>query len=126
MGSRIALKDIEKLEESLRVAMESSDVDALDKLISSKLLFTNHFGRTITKDDDLLLHKSGELNIESISLSDMVVEDLGDSVAVSVRAKIVSTFQSSNRSTDFRFTRVWTQEEGRWVVAVGHSCIVAN
>ena len=117
--------EIERAEEELRLGMLSSDITVLDKLISSKLIFTNHLGMVITKEQDLLMHKGGDLKISEIILSEMVIEELGDFGAVSVKASIESVFQGTPSSAEFRFTRIWGKECGAWVVVIGHSCIVA-
>ena len=125
MGNPKIQTEIERAEEELRLGILSSDVTILDKLISSKLIFTNHFGMVITKEQDLLMHKSGDLKISEITLSEMVVEELGRFGVVSVKASIESVFQRAPSSTKFRFTRIWGKECGTWVVVIGHSCIVA-
>ena len=61
-------KEISALEEKLRLAMETSNVDEIDKLLSPSLLFTNHLGQVITKNDDLEGHRKKDLVIESLEL----------------------------------------------------------
>ncbi len=43
-------------EEQLRQAMLASDVNALDDLLSPELIFTNHLGQVMGKQDDLAAH----------------------------------------------------------------------
>lgn len=53
-GKYETMKDkIIEFEERLRLAMLNSDVAELDELISSDLLFTNHIGVLISKEDDI-------------------------------------------------------------------------
>ena len=78
----------------------------------------------ITKEQDLLMHKDGDLKISEITLSEMVIEELGSFGVVSVKASIESVFQGTPSSADFRFTRVWEKECSAWVVVIGHSCTV--
>jgi hypothetical protein len=42
--------------------MLDSDINALDRLISQKLLFTNHLGHVVSKGDDLEPHKKKHLH----------------------------------------------------------------
>ncbi len=121
---RDVTEEVEALEETLRLAMVSSNIEMLDTLISESLLFTNHLGRRLTKEDDINLHKSGDLRVMAISLSEMDVEAIGDIAIVSVRANIDSVYQGTSRATDFRFTRVWAKEDCAWVVVAGHSSVV--
>ena len=117
--------EIELAEEKLRVAMLNSDTDTLDKLISPELIFTNHLGVVVSKQDDLSLHESGELKIESMHLSDMVIKLINGQAAVSVTAKIRSLFKGEAHHASFKFTRLWVRENSSCVVAVGHCSIVA-
>lgn len=50
---------ISELEERLRRAMFRSEADVLDELIAPDLIFTNHLGQLVTKQEDLALHRSG-------------------------------------------------------------------
>lgn len=45
-------KDIVEAEESLKLAMISSDIEILNQLLSEHLIFTNHLGQIISKNDD--------------------------------------------------------------------------
>jgi hypothetical protein len=44
---------IVEVENQLRTAMLGSDVTALDDLLAPDLIFTNHLGQLLGKDDDL-------------------------------------------------------------------------
>lgn len=112
-------------EEKLRKAMVSSDVAALDNLLSTKLLFTNHLGQVISKPDDLEGHSSGDLKIENLELSEQQISYASELAIVSVHAKISGSYKGSPANGNFRFTRVWENENGTWKVIVGHSSIVA-
>jgi Domain of unknown function (DUF4440) len=48
-------------EDQLRIAMLSSDVAALDELLAPELIYTNHLGQLLGKDDDLAAYRSGVL-----------------------------------------------------------------
>ena len=51
-------------EEQLRMAMLNADVNILDKLLADDLVFTNHLGQVLGKQDDLAAHQSGKFKIE--------------------------------------------------------------
>ena len=68
---------ITKCEEQLKNAMLESDIQALDSLISPDLVFTNHLGQIMTKQDDLEAHKSGLLNIDEINISNQIIKAFG-------------------------------------------------
>lgn len=118
-------EDIINHEEQLKVAMLTSDVALLDKLISPELIFTNHFGQIITKEQDLAAHQSGQLKINSLRTSDKNII-LRDAIAiVSVRTDIQGTYAGHSANGNFRFTRVWEQKENNhWQIIAGHSCLI--
>ena len=64
-------------EERLRLAMLSSNVEALEKLISTDLMFTNHFGQILGKIEDLALHRSGMLKFHTFEPSEMKLKISG-------------------------------------------------
>ena len=64
-------------EERLRLAMLSSNVEALEKLISINLMFTNHFGQILGKIEDLALHRSGMLKFHTLEPSEMKLKISG-------------------------------------------------
>ena len=61
-----------ELEERLRLAMLNSDVATLDELISPNLLFTNHLGVLVSKEDDLSAHANKAFVFKTLDLSDVI------------------------------------------------------
>lgn len=116
---------IQQYEARLKKAMLQSDLEALDKLLAADLVFTNHLGHLMSKDDDMGAHQSGVLKIDKIDLSDQQIKILQDTAIVTVQAHIVGTFAGESSSGDFRFTRVWARTSNdRWQLVVAHSSIV--
>lgn len=115
------------VEEELKVAMLSSNTESLNKILSSDLVFTNHLGQLVGKEDDISIHRSGTLNISEIEFSEqkiLVISD--DSAVVSVRAKITGEYKAQPANGDFRFTRVWSLSGSNdWQVVAVHSGIIA-
>jgi len=98
---------IAEYEERLRLAMLESDITTLDELLSPDLVFTNHLGQLMTKQDDVDAHQSGMLNISMISLSDKKINIYNDVAVVSVQAHIIGSYAETTSDSHFRFTRVW-------------------
>jgi len=117
--------EVAKAEERLRNAMIESDIPILDKLLSPCLVFTNHLGLVMSKSDDIEGHKAGDLKIEDIVLSDQIIKRIDGLVLVSVHAEITGSYKGSTANGNFRFTRLWNNENSNWKVIVGHSCLVA-
>ncbi|NHC35339.1 nuclear transport factor 2 family protein [Scytonema millei] len=117
---------IVEAEEKLRLAMLHSDVKALDELLSPRLLFTNHLGHLVGKEEDLAGHKSGALKLNSLSASEQQILLTGDVAIVSVKMQLSGSYNDTPTNGIFRFTRVWSQsQDGTWQIIAGHSGIVS-
>jgi ketosteroid isomerase-like protein len=117
---------IQQCEERLKAAMLQSDVSALDELLAADLLFTNHLGQLMSKQDDLNAHRCGMLKIDNIEISEQRLKMLDNVAVVSVRARIRGSFAGESSESDFRFTRIWHKtSNGNWQVTAAHSSIIA-
>ena len=113
------------VEERLKQAMSSSNLEELDRLLSPDLVFTNHLGTVISKQDDLDLHASGDLEIEQIDLSDRRIMPFADVAIVTVKAVITGRYRGSAANGAFRFTRVWKKSpDANWQVVAGHASTI--
>ncbi|MFV1993443.1 MAG: nuclear transport factor 2 family protein, partial [Acidiferrobacterales bacterium] len=116
---------VKACEERLTQAMLTSDVSALDKLLAPDLIFTNHLGQTMTKQDDLKMHKSGTLRIKKITLTGQDIRIVGNVAIVTVQAFIIGVFAGVKSEKTFRFTRIWVYSENNsWQIISVHSSIV--
>lgn len=120
--------DILHLEEELKEAMLDSDASKLDSLLDNDLIFTNHVGMTMGKQDDLNAHKDGVVDIQALELSDMQVKLAPSGTAiVTVAAHIVGSFAGDPFEDTLRFTRVWQPSEGgKWKLVAAHSSLVVK
>lgn len=110
----------------LRNAMLKSDIAVLDQLLSPDLVFTNHFGQVLGKQDDLDAHQSGLLHISEITVHHQEIKITTDIAIVLAEITISGRYNGSPANGDFRFTRVWQHvEDDRWQVIVAHSSIIS-
>lgn len=117
---------IGEAEDRLMQAMLHSDVGALDGLLAQDLIFTNHFGKLVGKDEDLAAHSSGALKIHELNPSEQRIQAQGEAAIVSVRVQLKGTYSGIPANGDFRFTRVWVlSRDKKWQVLAAHSCIIA-
>ena len=113
-------------EERLRTAMLSSDVSALDELLASELIFTNHLGQLLGKENDLAAYRSGMLKVKELKPSEQHIRLTGDVAIVSVRMQLSGTYDGNPANGDFRFTRVWALSPNKaWHVVAAHAGLVA-
>ena len=107
------------------MAMLNSDVPELDALLSPDLLFTNHLGVLVSKQEDLEAHANKTFEFQSLDLSELQIRILEESAIVSVRADLRGLYNGQPTSGNFRFTRVWLNVSGIWQVIAGHSSVIA-
>lgn len=118
--------NVQEAEALLCNAMLRSDTVTLDKLLSSKLIFTNHLGQVLGKKDDLAAHNSGLLNITDISVDDQQITLQQDTAVVFAKVTICGNYDGQPANGTFRFTRVWQHMTGtHWQVIAAHSSVVA-
>ncbi len=109
------------MEERLRQAMLKSDVAELDALIAPDLIFTNHFGQLVTKEQDLAIHRSKILNFRELTPSEQHIQLNEGFSVVSVKMHILSDYAGTAIDQQYRFTRVWaTSITGNLQVVAGH------
>ncbi|MBI3560498.1 MAG: nuclear transport factor 2 family protein, partial [Gammaproteobacteria bacterium] len=96
-----------ELEERLRQAMLRSEVRVLDELIAPELIFTNHLGQLITKQDDLAMHQSGVLQLKELSPSEQHIQLNHGFAVVSVLMHLLGAYESTSIDFSIRYTRVW-------------------
>jgi len=116
---------IVEAEGRLRQAMLASDVGALDELLATELVFTNHLGQVLGKQDDLGAHRSGLVRISELTPSERTIQVYGDVAVVAVSVHLAGSYAGTPSEADFRFTRVWARSSGgTWQVVAGHASAV--
>ncbi|PSB58973.1 nuclear transport factor 2 family protein [Chamaesiphon polymorphus] len=118
---------IVEIEERLRQAMLKSDVAELDALIAPELIFTSYLGQLVSKEQDLDMHRSGAIKIESITPSERQIQLNEGFSIVSVRTHILGSYEGTAMESDFRFTRVWAVSSvGLLQIVAGHVGTIAT
>ena len=118
--------EIQECEERLKEAMLQSNVSELHELLADDLIFTNHMGHIITKQDDIESHKYKTLLINELTLTDQNIKVIKNIAIVTVKASIKGSFNGENSENVFRFTRVWNKiSNKKWQITACHSSIMA-
>jgi hypothetical protein len=121
MESKIKALIVEA-EENLRLAMLNSNVEALDKLLSPELFFTNHLGMVSGKKDDLDFHRSGMFKLKSLTPSEQRIQIRDGFAIVSVLMHLAGSLANNPFDSKIRYTRVWDTSSGKqFQVIAGHS-----
>jgi len=107
--------------------MLSSDLKILNELLAPELIFTNHLGHVLTKQDDLRAHDSGMLDIEVINSSEESITVWADVAIVTLKVRLIGSYAGVRSDANFRFTRVWALSSlKKWQVIVAHSSIIQS
>ena len=114
--------EIIKLEEELLVAIQSSDVGTLDKLLHNDLLFITPDGQTITKQMDLAAHRSGTMVVEELKSTIEQISVIESTAVVIVVYETKGKMLGNSIQGRFRYIRIWNLIVGDWKV-IGGSCI---
>lgn len=95
-------------------ALLENDIDALDALLSERLVFAHATAKY--EDKASLLQKMGEGNIvyNTLDVTDRQVIDLGDSALLLSRLTAAVSVGGQPRTIDNRTLSVWTREDGAW------------
>ncbi|AFY92616.1 nuclear transport factor 2 family protein [Chamaesiphon minutus] len=118
----VSQAQIIELEERLRQAMLHSDVVELDDLIAPELLFTNHLGQILSKQEDLDAHRSGKFKFTEITPSERQIQLNGGFAVVSVLMHILGSYEGTPVEQNIRFTRVWAiSTSGSIQIIAGHT-----
>jgi len=113
--------ELQKLEEKLITAILNSDVKIMDYLLHDDMIFVNHLGMVLSKKDDLAPHKSGELKMSDIIVSDQHMHFFGDTCSVVVTKSLTGTYMAQPFESRVKFTRVWKLFNGQWKVITASS-----
>lgn len=120
------LDTIKLLEEKLKEAMLTSNVTLLDELLHEGLIFTNHLGHIMSKQDDLKAHNSGLLMINHIQTSEEQIRLYDNFAIVNVRTRIDGSFAGNAAVNDFRFTRIWSCQNDLWQLVAAQSSLISE
>lgn len=123
--------DIHACEARLRDAALAGDVAALDALLADDLIFINQMGQVLSKDDDLALHRTGALRLDSLAFSDYRLRRLDEThVLATLQADATGRAAGEPFTTRLRFTRIWQRQDdsrhgGAWQIIANHCSAVA-
>lgn len=114
-------QQIVEVENRLLEAMKTSNVPELEMLLADGLIFTNHNGQLVTRQEDLDAHRGDDMEIYTIETSDLQISLFDDVAVVSVIKNISGSFFGQLEVGIFRYTRVWKRIETSWKVIAAHS-----
>lgn len=113
-----AMNAIGRLENELRMASLKGLGGWWSDHLTDTYVEIDGQGKVSTKAEVVAMHKSADLVIETVNLSDRNVQTFNaDTVIVTGRVTVVATYRDQNLSGDYQFTRVWVKLGLEWKLA---------
>jgi len=116
--------EIKTLEEMRNQAVLHGDVAALDRMTSDDYTFITLRGKMRTKSEILKGFASGSFHYESREVSDLKVRVYGGTAIVTGRSVQKGMENGKDYSGDYRFTRVYVKQKGRWVTVALQTTLI--
>ena len=113
-------KIIQDLEERIRKAQLSNDVNTLDELISNQLQFVFLDGSVASKSDDLEAHRNKLVIFHSITFTDQIIQTFENLATVTVKAEIRGTMNGQSFHDNYRYGRTWARLYDQWQIIAGN------
>lgn len=114
-------RNVHDAERRLRLAMLAGNVEALENMLSERLIFTDQHGNRLSREEDIAAHRSGLLDITAIDFTgDPVVHEYGDTATVCVTADLAGSYGGTEFFGTFAYSRVWLRTDGEWRVILAH------
>jgi len=120
------VQEILELEQKLRQAFLQRDVATLDQLISDDVSITDPLGRTISKKQDLDMHRSGDLVINSYDASEINIRVYDSIAIVTLRVRLQLHYKMQAIDGDYRYIRVYRSYQGQWQIIAAQITSVAT
>ncbi len=106
--------EIKALEHQRLEAMGRNDIDALDGLLSEKLLYLHSTGDRDAKDAYLAQMRQGSMVYREVRPHVPEVHILGDTAVLFGHIDADVTRNGNDRTLDYDYLAVWAKADGRW------------
>jgi len=108
------MNEILELEKERNQAILRGDAVALERMTSDDYTFITLRGELRTKAEIVQGFKSGSFHYDSREISDLKVRVYGNTAVVTGRSIQKGKENGKDYSGDYRFTRVYVTQDGRW------------
>ena len=112
-----AKSEVLQAEESRNQALQKGDADALAKLYTDDLIYTNALGLVLTKQQHLADIRSRKLQLTALKHSAVEVRVHGDTGFVTGTSTSMVVFHGNSSDSPRKFLNVYVKENGVWKCA---------
>lgn len=118
--------ELTAVEQRFSQALLRADWKMVEEIEADDLVFTNADGTVTHKSDDVGGLQSGDAKFESIEMSDVKVQGLGDVAVVTGKLVERGRYKDADVSGTYRVTDVWAKRNGRWQLVAGQEARISN
>lgn len=123
-GALSAEQQIKSLEEERNRAIVRGDASVLDRMTADDYTFITLRGELRSKADIVKGFQSGSFRYQSRQISDLKIRVYGNSAIVTGRSTQKGSENGKDYSGDYRFTRVYVKQDGRWLTVALQATLV--
>ena len=117
--------ELRDAERRLQAAQVSSDVDALDRLLDDRLVFTGPDGKLYGKTDDLRVHRTGTQVIDTLHEENLDLVVAGDPGVTWFLGHLSGSVDGTPFAARMRYTRTWIRDpQHGWRIFAAHASAV--
>jgi ketosteroid isomerase-like protein len=109
-------QQLSQIEQRLVKAILEKDLQTYSGILAPDWTTIDLTGRVLSKAQVLEELASKERQIESATIDDIRVRELGDVAVVTGRTIATGSYQGKRSSVELRFTDIFAKREGRWQV----------
>ena len=96
--------------------MSERKVDTLDALFHEKAVFV-HMGATMSKDQELNVIRSGEIQYKDVDVQETSVRFIGTTAILLNKIRLVAVVGGNEVTNPFVVTEVYVQQDDSWTLA---------
>lgn len=113
-------------EQQFRAALIEGDAEALDRLLAEDFALADLQGGEQPKAALLALIRSGQLNFEAIEPVETRARLYGRTAVITGRTQIRGRFAQTSFAAHSRFTHVFIEQRGRWLLVAAQGTPIAS
>lgn len=119
-----AKEEIKSLEDERNRAIVKGDAAVLDRMTADDYTFITLRGELRTKSEIVKGFQSGSFKYASRTISDLNIRVYGDTAIVTGRSTQKGAENGKDYSGDYRFTRVYVKQNGRWLTVALQTTLI--
>jgi ketosteroid isomerase-like protein len=119
-----AEEEIKSLELERNAAILNGDAAALDRMTADDYTFITLRGELRTKSEVVKGFQPGSFKYGSRQISDLNIRVYGNTAVVTGRSNQKGMENGKDYSGDYRFTRVYVRQNGRWLTVALQATVI--